>query len=189
MLSLLAPCSKSGDVQKSQRRLPVLNLTPLDHTQRPRQRHGVHLNELVCLTRHLAATEADRHENVNPFVGESRCRVHREHVFDTLSLISRFLTKLSPRTVFGCFVRIQTAGWHLVQIAFGRVPVLPDHHDLRIITRRISEKRNDRARSWMSDHLEFPDATVRKSNRVDVEVEHAAGIDAARGDAWTVTHG
>jgi hypothetical protein len=41
----------------------------------------------------------------------------------------------------------------------------------------------------MPDHLEFPDAPVRESNRVDVEVEHAAGIHSARGDAWTVTHG
>jgi len=109
-------------------------------------------------------------------------------VFDTFRLTSRFLTELAPGTVFGCFVRIETACWYLVQVPFGRVAILPDQQDLWIVARRIAEEWNDRTGSRMPDHLEFPGAPVRESNRIDVEVEHAAGVHAARGDAWTVTH-
>src|SRR5262245_9323021 len=110
-------------------------------------------------------------------------------MFDTLRLASRFLPKLTPRTVIRRLVCVEPARWHLIQVSRRRIAILADQHHLGIIPRGIAEKWHDSASSRMTDHLELTDDPVGESNGVDVEVEHTSGVYPARRDAWTLGHG
>ena len=103
-------------------------------------------------------------------------------LFDTLSLASRFLPQLSASTSVRRLPGIEPARRDFVQVALGGIPILADQQDLRIVTRRVAEKRHDGARSRVADHLQLANRAVRKAHRVNVEVDDPARVHPTRRD-------
>jgi hypothetical protein len=85
-----------------------------------------------------------------------------------------------PKSAFtGIFTGVQPSCRDFVQIALCGISILADQEDLRVFCSGFAKEGNYRARSRMSDHLQFTARTIREANGVHIERYDFPGIRAA----------
>jgi hypothetical protein len=170
------PCGE----QQTESRFRVLDLASPNHLQSSREWHRLQFEKFIRFMLSLSGRQTGCHEKVNFFVGEAGSRVHRKQLIHAFRRTPRFLFQLPGRAFTGIFSRIQASCWYLVEIALGRVPILPDQKNLRIVSGRVAEKWDHRAGTRMPHHLELTNRPVGKSDGIDVERNDLAGVGATR---------
>src|SRR5665213_480131 len=132
----------------------------------------------------LARRQANSHERMDYFVGETWSREKAEHRLHSLGGAPGFFLQFTHCTCDWCFVFLQFPRWNLVQVSSSRVPILPDEHYLRVGPRGIADERKNGRRTGVPYDLHVACTSVRKSDLIDIQRNDLAGIDSMRCDLW-----
>src|SRR5262249_54870226 len=109
-------------------------------------------------------------------------RVDRHQKLEMPGRAARLLAELSLGAVPWILSGFQSSGGNLVEKLLGGVTVLPQQQQLRIVAGRIAEKRNHRARTRMTNHVELANRPIGKANGVGVQLDDSTGVRATAAD-------
>jgi hypothetical protein len=159
--------------------LGVNDFAPLNQAENLRPRQPVDLDEFVRLPALGSGCEAGGEEEVDALVGEARCGVDRRQPLEPVRRDAGLFLQLAPSAGFRALARIESAGRNLPDVAVGRVPELLNQEHRRVGGSRLIGEGHNGGRARMANHLELTDGAIGEADLVEIQIQNAAGVNAA----------
>src|SRR5690242_20496702 len=175
----LHPEDEPCHIKDSYNGLCVTDFSVFNEAQHARQRLWHHLDELVAFARRRPGRKSHRGVEVDHLRGEpGRCPNGCESLH-ARRCDARLLEQLAAGACLRLLSRVEGAGGDFPQGAPGRVAVLPDEQNGGVRPGRVRRARHDPGGARVTDQLELARRAVREADRVHIEPNDPAGMDAA----------
>src|SRR6266576_49064 len=176
------PESETSHEQDAEGGLGVVYTPIPDKCECFREGLGRNLDKLVRLASVLAGREVRRPKQVNLLVRKPGCCPYRSKTLHPPGVHTDFLKQLPLRTILRVLSRIQPPRRYLDQRPVRRIAVLLDEQDRGICAARIRREREHGRSARMTNHFQLPCRSVRKTDRIHVQVYDPAFVDSFTGE-------